>query len=291
MDYLVLRLGCSFLVGCLLSQSGSLVQWGTRNILTSPSTLGMDGLAIFWLMIFHFLKILNPQLFSNPFALGSGLVFFILMGWLFSINLKGKTKYERIILLGMTFNLMIGAVFSLGQFVFMAFNLPFPLELWFGHFRYASTEALIFLLLTQFLLFIGLKIYFKELKKYSIGSIMAQNWELNESVIFRFIFISVGIITFITTYYFGAFSFLALIFPILARKIWFNRLDLLGEFLYGAMLNGLLLMGADYLCYQYPIYGAELPVGIIITAIGALSLIVILWLKAKASETLAKPKK
>jgi ABC-type Fe3+-siderophore transport system permease subunit len=145
-------------------------------------------------MIFHFLKILNPQLFSNPLALGCGLVFFILMGWLFSTNLKGKTKYERIILLGMTFNLMIGAVFSLGQFVFMAFNLPFPLELWFGHFRYASTEALIFLLLTQFLLLIGLKIYFKELKKYSIGSIMAQNWKLNESVIFRFIFISFGII-------------------------------------------------------------------------------------------------
>ena len=291
MDYLALRLVCSFLVGCLLSQSGSLVQWGTRNILTAPSTLGMDGLAILWLMIWHFLNILNPNFFLAPFSLIGGIVIFTLIGIFFSSNLKGKTRYEKIILIGMTFNLMVGAIFSLGQFVFMAFNIPFPLELWFGHFRHVTHESLMILLSLQIIVYLGFKIYFKELKKYSIGPIMAQNWGLNESAIFRFIFILVGVVTFITTYYFGAFSFLALIFPILARKIWFHRFDLKGEFIIGSLFNGMALMGLDYLCYEYPIYGAELPVGIIVTAVGALSLIVILWFQAKASETLAKPKK
>jgi ABC-type Fe3+-siderophore transport system permease subunit len=291
MEYLALRMGCSFLVGCLLSQGGSLVQWGTRNILAGPSTLGMDGVAILWLMLFHLLGTFNSNLISGPTILLAGIVFFTGVGWLFSVNLKGKTKYERIVLLGVTFNLMVGAIFSLGQFLFMAFNIPFPLELWFGHFRYVTSEALVGLMLLQLFILMGFRFYFSDLKKYSIGPVMSLNWGLNESVIFRFSFISVSLITFIITYFFGAFSFLALIFPILARKFWFNRWDLKGEFIIGPVVNGLALMTLDYFCYEYPIYGAEMPVGLIITAVGALSLIVVLWSHSKASETLAKPKK
>ncbi len=57
MDYFLVRMMCSFMVGVLLSQAGSLVQLGTRNILASPSTLGFDGLAVLWLLIFHLVSL------------------------------------------------------------------------------------------------------------------------------------------------------------------------------------------------------------------------------------------
>ncbi len=55
-------------------------------------------------------------------------------------------------------------------------------------------------------------------------------------------------------------------------------------------MNGLSLMGLDYLCYQVPIWGAEIPVGLIVTVVGAVSLIIILWTSDR-SELLAKPNK
>jgi ABC-type Fe3+-siderophore transport system permease subunit len=76
---------------------------------------------------------------------------------------------------------------------------------------------------------------------------------------------------------YGAFSFLALIFPILSRKLWFRGFDLKGEFFLGSFFNGLLLLVIDQLCYHLPVMGAEIPVGLIVTVIGAVSLILVLW--------------
>ncbi len=45
------RLTTALLAGVLLSFSGSLVQLTSRNELASPSTLGMDGLAVLCVMI------------------------------------------------------------------------------------------------------------------------------------------------------------------------------------------------------------------------------------------------
>jgi len=42
------RLALSFIVGYFLCLSGSLSQLVTNNPLGSPSTLGMDGLAVFF---------------------------------------------------------------------------------------------------------------------------------------------------------------------------------------------------------------------------------------------------
>jgi ABC-type Fe3+-siderophore transport system permease subunit len=290
MDYLIIRLISSFLVGVLLSQAGSLIQLGTRNILASPSTLGIDGLSVLWLLIFHSVTLYFNLNFSVEWTFLLGVPLFFLIGMGFPKFFKGQSKFERIILLGLTFNLLVGAVFSLWQFLFMAFNLPFPVELWFGHFRFASSSSLGILLVTEFLILLGMKYFYKDLKMFSIGPIMELNWGLDEKKLFRFIFVVVAVSTLIVINLFGAFSFLGLVFPILARKMWFKQRDMGGELFLGPVFNGLCLMAVDCLCYFNPIYGAEVPVGLIVTGIGAVSLIVILW-SNKDSEIVAKPKK
>lgn len=281
MDYLIIRMICSFLAGVMLSQAGSLVQLGTRNILSSSSTLGLDGLSVLWLLVFHSLSLAFNLNFSIEWTFLVSVPLFVLLGMLFPRFLKSKTKFERIILLGVTFNLLVGAIFSLWQFFFMAFNLPFPVELWFGHFRFASSEAVMILIIVEGFILLGMKTYLPQLQLFSLGPMVALNWGLNEKKLFRFIFVVVAISTLVVTNLFGAFAFLGLVFPIVARKMWFKRKDLTGELIHGSYLNGLSLMILDLLCYFAPIHGAEIPVGLIVTAVGAVSLILVLWLKSK----------
>lgn len=287
MDYLTLRLCSSFCVGLMISQTGSLLQLGTKNTLASPSTLGFDGLSVLWFLVFHSLIIFfNFQL--SPII---GLPLFILLALVFAKLMKGTNKFERLILVGLSFNLLVGAIFSLWQFLFLAFNLPFPVELWFGHFRFVSSPSLIWLTVVESFIVLGIFLRFKDLQLFSLGRDVSRNWGLNESKFFSFILVAVSVGTFTVVNLFGAFSFLGLIFPILARKMFFKRFDLQGELVHGAVLNGLFLMVLDALCYFFPIYGAEIPTGLIVTAVGALSLILLLWLSQKDSEIVANPKK
>lgn len=287
MEYLIPRLLCSFLSGCLISQSGSLIQLSSRNILASPSTLGIDGLTILWLLIFHSLS-LTLSLDGSLWGILLGIPFFALISFAFCSIISRSLRLERVIFLGITFNLLVGAIFSLWQFFFLAFNLPFPIEVWFGHFRYANQEALYLLLLTQVVLSFAYFYFRRDLTLFSLGRAIAGNLKLNERRLFLFLFLAAIFSTYIVVFLFGAFSFLGLIFPILARKLWFKSMDLKGEIIWGSVFNGCALMLIDFICYYFPIYGAEVPVGLLVTAVGAVSLILLLW-QSNRAELLAKP--
>lgn len=291
MEYLAPRLLSAFFSGMILSQTGSLIQMGTRNILASPSTLGFDGLSVFWILVIHSLMLIMgyDQPVLTLFLLGIPL--FCLVGFFFARFIQNVKSIERLVLIGLTFNLMVGAVFSLWQFLFLAFNLPFPVELWFGHFRYANLEALFILFFMEGLILLGWVLLRKEFQLYSLGKTISKNWNLDEKKLYLFLFSVVAVGTFTVVSLFGAFSFLGLIFPIVARKLWFKSFDLKGEFFIGAMVNGLFLMLTDLVCYSFPIFGAEVPVGLIATAVGALSLILMIWNSGSGLEILAKTKK
>jgi iron complex transport system permease protein len=286
MSYLFLRFASSFLTGILMSQAGSLVQLASRNILASPSTLGFDGIAIFWILLIHslFLWIGGDH---HTVMVISGLGIFVLLGFIVPSMIRGGQRFERIILIGLAFNLFISAVYSLWHFLFLAFNLPFPAELWFGHFRYAGEEGFIFLIISEILLSIFLIKKFNLLQVFSLGEDFCLNWNLNEKTLYRLILWGAGCSTFIVISFFGAFSLLGLIFPIFARKFWFQRFDLKGELFIGPTFNGILLMILDALCYFFPIFGAEIPVGLIVIIVGAVSLIGILFRSQKQSKLLA----
>ncbi len=288
MSYILIRLLCVFLCGVLVSQCGSLIQMKTRNILASPSTLGLDGLAVLWILIIHSCSVFLGL--RSGVSIGLGIGIFILVGRFFIYALNHRTKFERLILLGLTFNLAVGAIFSLWQFLFLAFNLPFPIELWFGHFRFADLHALWILLPLEIIFATSLFMIRKDLRLYSLGRGLAKLTLAREKRIFLILLILISVSTYLVIQLFGAFSFLGLIFPILARRFWFSRFDLDGELFLGSVMNGLVFMLIDFCCYYFPIYGAEIPVGLVVTGVGAVSLSLILW-KSSDREFLAKPKK
>lgn len=288
MEYLVIRLCSAALVGMLLSQAGSLIQMSTRNILGSPSTLGFDGLSILWILLFHSVLVWTGIDVSGLMIFFVGVPFFILIAYFFTMTIRRFRSIEKLILVGITFNLFVGAIFSLWQFLFLAFNLPFPVELWFGHFRHAGLEALMVLGALEVLILWGWFILRQEFKLFSLGQTVSQNLKLNEKKLFTFIFIVISLGTFSVVSLFGAFSFLGLIFPIIARKSWFKKADLGGEFIFGALINGMFLMLIDYMCFEFPVFGAEVPVGLIATAVGAVSLILLLWKSDNRFEILVK---
>jgi ABC-type Fe3+-siderophore transport system permease subunit len=286
MDYVIIRFLSAILTGVILSQTGSYMQLSTRNLLASPSTLGFDGLSILWMLLFHSLLLFFGLEYQTSFYFLLGIPFFTLIGWVFSKNMGQSKSIERLILMGLTFNLLVGAVFSLWQFLFLAFNLPFPVELWFGHFRFAEKDSLLILITVEAFLLGGMFWLKKEFYLFSLGKSIANNYHYQSKKLFTFLFIAVAIGTFAVVSQYGAFSFLGLIFPILARKLWFKKFDLVGEFVLGSLCNGIFLMIIDSICYHFPIYGAEIPVGLIATGVGALSLICLLW-----NSSMAKTKK
>ena len=287
MDYLIFRMCCSLIAGMIISQTGTLIQLTTKNILASPSTLGFDGLSILWVLIFHSI-LLWLNLETPSYILFLGIPFFILLGFYFSSVTTKAKSVNKLILMGLTFNLLVGAIFSLWQFLFLAFNLPFPVELWFGHFRFASFETLVILLFVQLAILAGWRFYKSDMTLLSLGSSVADNFKIPTTHLHRFIFISVSLGTFTVVSIFGAFSFLGLIFPIVSRRFWFNRFDLTGEFLIGSLVNGIIFCLIDLVCYLFPFYGAEIPMGLISMIIGAVSLMLILWKSRNRFEILAK---
>lgn len=288
MSYILPRFLCAFFAGVIISQTGSLIQMSSRNVLASPSTLGFDGMSILWILIFHSMMLFFGADQPVVFLFGAGIPLFIFYGWYFSRFMQQQTNINRLVLIGLTFNLLVGAVFSLWQFLFLAFNLPFPVELWFGHFRFAEAASLLILILTEVLFFAGWILFRKKFYSFSLGKSVSSNLEQKRGSFYAFMFIFVAIGTFAVVSLFGAFSFLGLIFPIVSRRFWFAKYDLEGEFFVGALVNGLFLLSIDALCYYFPIYGAEVPVGLIATAVGAVSLIFLLWKTDSHLEILAK---
>lgn len=291
MDYLIPRFICALISGIILSQSGSLIQMSSRNILASPSTLGFDGVSILWILIFHSIMLFFGLDQPVLVLYGIGIPFFVVFGWYFSGFIRNQKNINRLILIGLTFNLLVGAVFTLWQFLFLAFNLPFPVELWFGHFRFANLSAMTILILTEVVFIFGWFLLRKKFFSFSLGKSISTNISHHFSSLHAFMFIYVATGTFAVVSLFGAFSFLGLIFPIIARRFWFKKLDLGGELFAGALVNGLFLLGIDAICYFLPVYGAEVPVGLIATAVGAVSLIFLLWKSDSHLEILAKNQK
>lgn len=291
MDYLIPRFLCALLSGTLLSQTGTLIQMSSRNILASPSTLGFDGISILWILLFHSTMLMlgfEPSILT---LFLTGIPLFLLVGWTYFKMMGTLESVEKYILIGLTFNLLVGAIFSLWQFLFLAFNFPFPAELWFGHFRFANLETLSILVLVETGMLIGWIFLRKEFLLFSLGKSVARNLKLRQKSLYLFLFMAVSVGTFSVISLFGAFSFLGLIFPYIARKLWFKRFDLKGEFLIGALMNGISLMVVDSLSYFLPIYGAEFPVGLIAMILGAVSLIFLLWKGERPFEILAKAQK
>lgn len=287
MEFDLVRIIFAFLCGYFLCVSGSLSQLTTNNQIASPSTLGMDGLAV-----------LNVLFVTIAFGLGINFLgselasFFLFSFTLAAIYfLSGKSKFfkesvypsnsiKKIVLLGLTFNLLVGAIFSVVQFFFMALNLDFPSGLWFGSFKFANIEWL-YLFLPLFLfstVLIGR--YSNELEKLNLGAPFARGLGVDVAQLQRNTLLLSLLLTGLVICFFGVFSFLGLVFPHILRSFKIFERSIRLELLLGSLIAGLSLCFIDLLCYNLTYQGAELPVGMVSGVIGSFFLI-FLVLKSK----------
>lgn len=275
-----LRFICAFITGCLITQSGSFIQGVTQNPLASPATLGFQAIIVLLILIINSLGI------SFKLEYLSVLVGLIIFGFTFVAFGKRKDQkiysnqisqsIEKYILLGLGINLLVGAVFAIWHFFFMAMNREFPSQIWFGHFRYVDQMTTIILMVS----FIGLNVfqfrYIKKLQLLSLGDDffigLGEDIGLVQKRVIQIVYLQ----TLIIVSMFGVFSFAALIIPLILRKFVFFASSTFREVIYGGLIGGAFFSLLDVFCYNVIFYGAELPVGMLSSTIGAIVMVLLL---------------
>ena len=287
MDIEFSRFLLAFICGHFLTVSGSLTQVVTNNKLASPSTLGFDGAAVLAILIGQFLlDMLNVAFPANYFSLSITLF----VGIIWSIKQrKSKVKSiwaefgaERIVLVGLAFNLFVGAIFSIIQFLYMSMNYNFPSSIWFGSFRQYDQNSVYLFVIIFLLAFYFLKKIVYDLEVMNIGEIFARGVGLDTSKLRSNSLICSFILTSLVITHFGVFSFLGLVFPHILRSFKLFKTSIKKEMLFGPFFTGLLFALLDQLCYHLNFYGAELPVGMLSSVVGA-GVLIILVTKAHRS--------
>lgn len=282
-----LRMLFAFLCGYFLTLSGSLTQITLNNSLASPSTLGFDALAALCVILAQSLLVFAPFAFAlEHFSFG---LFMALLGACSLLFLrtgqKGGLKSEKafsldikfLILAGLAFNLFVGAVFSVIQFLFMAMNYDFPSGLWFGNFRFYHGSSLGLFIFAFVLSQVFLYKTASSLRLLSLGEKVALGFGVPVAKIQKSCLVAALLMTGLVISYFGVFSFLSLIAPHMLRSIPYFKENMRHELFMGALLGGAALAFLDALCFVFDYRGAELPAGMVSSVAGALLLIALLW--------------
>ncbi len=277
MNYPIERAVVAFLSGGILSLSGSLMQLNFMQELATPSTLGLEALAVFVILLAHtFTYFLGGEEWVNIISFLFGLFFiasFLLTPLAKRIGMFNQKS--RLLIFGLTINLFVGAVFAIWQFLFLSFNWEFPSELWFGHFRYIDSKIVIPYILGALIICLILWRNLSKLSVYSLGPEVMRHLKLDQWKISRTMIALSAVSTLLVVTQFGVFSFIGLIFPIIGRRICGRRWTMGREFIVTFMLSGPLMLALDYLVFEYPIWGAEIPVGMMSLLVGTIMLIIL----------------
>lgn len=291
-----LRFFAAFFAGALMSQAGSLIQGITQNDLAGPPTLGLDAAMVLLVLIAHGLKLwifphwpLSTELLALLFFM---LLFSVSVGALHFFE-KGRAKIysntsaqsvDVALIMGLSFNLFVGALFSLIHFFFMAVNLPFPSELWYGNFRTVPVLHLVLVGLAFVFIYGSTWSLRKSLRALSFGQDLAAGLLVPVARVQRQAMLLAFLATAVVDSLFGIFAFMGLIFTHLLRSHSFFSRHLGRELLLGPLVSGVVFAALDLLCAQVPFYGAEIPVGLVSGALGTLALCALLlkrWSKGR----------
>jgi len=280
------RLLASFCSGLLLAQAGSLIQATTQNELAGPSTLGLNAYMVLIILLVHSVSIV--YLFPISVELAAFMVF-LMVTFVFYLMAKNRLlKRHQVIanrnygqmpfflLLGLCFNLFVGAILGMMQFLFMSFDLKFPMQLWYGNFRFISPGVLIILPAVSILIFICLKRLGPQLRALSFGQDFALGLGVEvEKVQVQVFFLALVAVGTVDSF-FGIFSFVGLIFPHLLRSVGWFRSNIEKELLWGGPLCGFLFLLLDFFCERETFYGSEIPAGLLSALIGTFLLLILL---------------
>lgn len=294
MDINLIRLICSFCAGSLLSMSGTLIQGSTQNELAGPSTLGINAFVVAIILVAHGINFsFSSRISLEYLSLAIFFALFVLLIVSNRIKRRGQlVKYGNrlasnmtfYILLGLGFNLFIGALFSVIQFLFMTMDLDFPAELWYGNFRFTNGVTLSWLMTVNIIVYFYGRRLSQDLRVLSFGNELAVGMRVDvEKVQRRSIYLAILAVGVVTSL-FGLFAFVGLIFPHLLRVVPYFKSNIRNELILGGPLCGVIFSILDLFCAQCDIKGAEVPVGMVSAVLGSMLLFVILSLKAIAKD-------
>jgi ABC-type Fe3+-siderophore transport system permease subunit len=287
---LIFRIICSFFTGALLSIAGSFSQLVTFNSMSSPSTLGVQAYVVLIVLMAHFLALLSPLEFG-PLSIICISLFFSILIYIFSSKkvikkYSNKTSFvgDKIVLAGICFNLFVGALFSFAHFLSMSLNIRFPMSIWYGHFKYASSYTSIALIVVFIIAFIFILKHKKLIRYFNLGPDFLNSLDLRVGNFSKNSLLLILVLTTVVVGNFGVFSFLGLIFPHFLRSFKLFSNDTFREITFGPIISGVILMCFDMLCYFFPFWGAEIPVGMLSSIIGALYLVIYFTRKLKVNN-------
>jgi iron complex transport system permease protein len=281
MEIDIVRLLIAFLCGYFLTVSGSLAQIVTNNKLASSSTLGFDGVGVLVILLAQFF--ITFLGFRYPIEHLSFFFFLILFMPICLISLKTfkqNLNLSKIILIGLGFNLFVGGIFSIIQFLFLAINFEFPTGIWFGNFKFYDDNVLWLFSSIFIIVFALVKKLSANLAILSLGSSFAEGLGIRTAKISKIALLLSFFLTGLVVSYFGVFSFIGLIFPHILRSFNFFKFDMKRELIIGPLCTGAVLSGLDFVCFQVPFYGAEIPVGMVCSVVGSFVLLLLLTKKS-----------
>ena len=274
--YLLMRLTSCFLLGMWWCISGSLLQWTTQNPLSCPVTLGMTALPVcLWLLCYVL------GLDAEKFGVYGPLIIIVsVIHYVYARKIQKNAAWkifdrDYVIIMGVALNLSLASFYSLLYFYHSSQGKVMPNALWFGLLKNMETSKFLTLLVGSIVFFLILKTLLKDLSLFSLGKKFASNF-IDVSLVERKILIFNSALMCLIIFTGGVFAFWGLLLPHLMRSVGFLRNSLSKEIFGGGVGAGLMMMGADYLCYEYPLAGSEFPVGLISSILGPVLLVLLL---------------
>jgi iron complex transport system permease protein len=218
---LIYRLLSAFFMGGVLFLGGSVTQIYTQNELSSPSTLGFDGIAALCVIVIHVsFSWLGLDWMTSHWSFKLG--FLILIGLIYLImnNMdKIREQLNSFILFGLCLNLLVGAVFSLLYFMFLTKSIEFPSQLFFGQFKFAGMEEM---LMSLFIFVICWLLSFWKIPQFCLvvyGDDFCKNIGLDTKKLLPIVVAISFLSVLVSASFFGVFAFVGLLFPHLIRLL------------------------------------------------------------------------
>ena len=137
-------------------------------------------------------------------------------------------------------------------------------------------ENLIILIIPSILIWIYCLRNAAKFNAINLGVFVAQGIGIDVEKFQKINLLLALLLTGIVVSFFGVFSLLGLVLPHVLRSLKFFKTDMRAEILIGPFLGGLLIALIDLGCYNFVFYGAELPVGMISSVVGAFALTLVL---------------
>jgi iron complex transport system permease protein len=279
--YLVLRLLSCFLLGWWWCVSGSLLQWSTQNPLSCPVTLGITALPVsIWLACYMLGFDAEQAMVYIPVV---GILLFLHYVYFKNLLLKFSTgkffQRDQIIIMGVALNLSLAAFYSFYYFYHSSQGKVMPSSLWFGLLKNMDVTKFATLFFGSIIFLMILKKLLQELSLLSFGKSFAANF-VDVSLVEKKMLIFNSALMCLIIFTGGVFAFWGLLLPHLVRRISFFRRSLSLEIYAGGFMAGMIMMIADYMCFEFPLAGSEIPVGLLSSIFGPILLVTLLWKKS-----------